>query len=315
MMAKPLSPEDEAYARAYLATGKGTEWEHSFVVMLDAVRRELRTAKAKLATEKAHAVKRIAWLETELGTAQTVAEHLREELAAEKINITRLSNMLREQKTASMIDVAAQTKRAEEAEAKLASMTLDLDVAESRKSDAFQKMHRDLATLRKNVDAVIAEMRAADDAAGCRAFWADRLASVQQKTTGPGGTGECSKPRSETSAPQGVPEDYGPERELYGLDDCTACGKPLRPENYRIADGCPCNSGRGVNHGLVARRTCTCTICDPDQTGSTRYPVTESPDWRALLANLVNQTGVRLYSQAYEDALRAACKALEPKGK
>ena len=33
----------------------------------------------------------------------------------------------------------------------------------------------------------------------------------------------------------------------------------------------PCNSGRGVNHGLVPLKTCTCVECDPAQTGSTRY--------------------------------------------
>jgi hypothetical protein len=58
--------------------------------------------------------------------------------------------------------------------------------------------------------------------------------------------------------------------------NCRACGKELLPENIRIADGCPCNSARGVNHGLVAANTCTCVICDPEQSGSTRYP------WPAL---------------------------------
>lgn len=51
---------------------------------------------------------------------------------------------------------------------------------------------------------------------------------------------------------------------------CRGCGQPLLPENVRIADGCPCNSERGVNHGLVAVSTCTCGDCDPEQTGSTR---------------------------------------------
>jgi hypothetical protein len=41
-------------------------------------------------------------------------------------------------------------------------------------------------------------------------------------------------------------------------------------ENLRVADGCPCNSGRGDNHGIVPKDTCTCAICDPAQTGSTR---------------------------------------------
>lgn len=53
-------------------------------------------------------------------------------------------------------------------------------------------------------------------------------------------------------------------------DPCRACGKPLLPENVSVADGCPCNSARGVNHGLVAKTTCTCVECDPEQTGSTR---------------------------------------------
>jgi len=52
--------------------------------------------------------------------------------------------------------------------------------------------------------------------------------------------------------------------------DCRACGQALNPENCSTADGCPCNSPRGVNHGLVPTHVCTCEICDPDQTGSVR---------------------------------------------
>lgn len=51
---------------------------------------------------------------------------------------------------------------------------------------------------------------------------------------------------------------------------CQGCGDPLLLANRRIADGCPCNSPRGVNHGLVAKNTCTCIICDPARTGGTR---------------------------------------------
>lgn len=51
---------------------------------------------------------------------------------------------------------------------------------------------------------------------------------------------------------------------------CRGCGKPLVPENSRIADGCPCNTPRGINHGLVDTSTCTCEGCDPEQTGSVR---------------------------------------------
>lgn len=62
----------------------------------------------------------------------------------------------------------------------------------------------------------------------------------------------------------------------HGIDPrCRACCKPLLAANCRIADGCPCNSARGVNHGVVPVATCTCVECDPEQTGSTRYPQPE----------------------------------------
>lgn len=49
---------------------------------------------------------------------------------------------------------------------------------------------------------------------------------------------------------------------------CRACQKSLRDD--RVADGCPCNSPRGVNHGIVPIYVCTCPECDPAQTGSVR---------------------------------------------
>jgi len=52
---------------------------------------------------------------------------------------------------------------------------------------------------------------------------------------------------------------------------CLGCGQYLKPTNLTVADGCPCNSRRGVNHGRVPRETCTCAECDPVQTGSSRY--------------------------------------------
>ena len=52
---------------------------------------------------------------------------------------------------------------------------------------------------------------------------------------------------------------------------CRGCGADLDEANRRIADGCACNSGRGVNHGLVPKNTCTCVACDPAKTGSTRF--------------------------------------------
>lgn len=58
---------------------------------------------------------------------------------------------------------------------------------------------------------------------------------------------------------------------------CQGCGKALDPRNYRIADGCPCNTPRGINHGVVPKDTCTCGECDPAQTGSTRYPPEPEP--------------------------------------
>ena len=54
-------------------------------------------------------------------------------------------------------------------------------------------------------------------------------------------------------------------------DPCIGCGAPLLPENRTITDGCPCNHPRGINHGLVPKNTCTCQLCDPAGTGSTRY--------------------------------------------
>lgn len=51
---------------------------------------------------------------------------------------------------------------------------------------------------------------------------------------------------------------------------CRGCEKPLLETNLRMADGCSCNSPRGVNHGLVPTNVCTCDVCDPAKTGSTR---------------------------------------------
>lgn len=65
---------------------------------------------------------------------------------------------------------------------------------------------------------------------------------------------------------------------------CRGCGKSLLAENFAgIADGCPCNSPRGVNHGLVPVNTCTCDECDPAQTGSTRCPSVEGAEKLELL--------------------------------
>ncbi len=52
---------------------------------------------------------------------------------------------------------------------------------------------------------------------------------------------------------------------------CRHCGQPLLPENRTVADGCPCNSWRGINHGLVDTSVCTCVECDPEETGASRF--------------------------------------------
>ncbi len=80
---------------------------------------------------------------------------------------------------------------------------------------------------------------------------------------------------------------------------CNDCGKALDPANYRIADGCPCNSKRGVNHGIVPRETCTCIICDPAQTGSARYPPLHESDavrvYKELIAYVKHLTSCPCY--------------------
>lgn len=94
---------------------------------------------------------------------------------------------------------------------------------------------------------------------------------------------ECLETAAADEVASIVLEDRGlMEREKLGPNDrhplenfgppyaCRGCGKPILPANRRIADGCPCNSVRGINHGLVAKNTCTCVECDPAQTGSTR---------------------------------------------
>lgn len=59
---------------------------------------------------------------------------------------------------------------------------------------------------------------------------------------------------------------------------CRHCHRPLLTDNETLADGCPCNSGRGINHGLVPKHTCTCKQCDPAQTGGARPAPTTGVD-------------------------------------
>ena len=51
---------------------------------------------------------------------------------------------------------------------------------------------------------------------------------------------------------------------------CRGCIRFLKPENATMADGCPCNSPRGINHGLVPSEVCCCKVCDPTETGASR---------------------------------------------
>jgi len=50
---------------------------------------------------------------------------------------------------------------------------------------------------------------------------------------------------------------------------CRGCGRVLDMK-ANLCDGCPCNSPKGINHGLVPKRLCTCPECDPEQTGAPR---------------------------------------------
>jgi hypothetical protein len=42
---------------------------------------------------------------------------------------------------------------------------------------------------------------------------------------------------------------------------CRGCGKELHFDGIPRADGCPCNSPRGINHGIVPPYLCACKLC------------------------------------------------------
>ena len=71
-----------------------------------------------------------------------------------------------------------------------------------------------------------------------------------------------------------------------GNRSCRGCGAEIDEANVAIADQCPCNSGRGVNHGIVSREICTCSECDPAGTGSSRVILKSSGIVSAGLAAL-----------------------------
>ena len=99
-----------------------------------------------------------------------------------------------------------------------------------------------------------------------------------------------------------------------------------RPEYIRRADGCPCNSRRGINHGLVARDVCTCDVCDPSQSGCSRVKRLETNmslapafDVEALVAafeaRLVRDSRGTLYSPwAASEALRSVAREMRKGG-
>lgn len=56
---------------------------------------------------------------------------------------------------------------------------------------------------------------------------------------------------------------------------CRGCGTPLSGINVGVADMCPCNNPRGINHGIVPHDVCTCPVCDPGESGSSRISIGE----------------------------------------
>lgn len=83
---------------------------------------------------------------------------------------------------------------------------------------------------------------------------------------------EDLRAKTETTATKPASDADTAPVKTYRIPSCRGCGELINSKNYRVADGCPCNTPRGVNYGLVAKATCTCAECDPMQTGSTRYP-------------------------------------------
>jgi hypothetical protein len=94
----------------------------------------------------------------------------------------------------------------------------------------------------------------------------------------PGTDKLCALPRGH----EGLHDPWTPglrSPHLPAVPACRGCHQPLAFDSaaQRIADGCPCNSPRGVNHGLVPSNVCTCAMCDPEQTGSVRRQVDPRP--------------------------------------
>jgi hypothetical protein len=110
----------------------------------------------------------------------------------------------------------------------------------------------------------------------------DKLDAEHQSSCGRSGDG-----RPEVDPPP--PEDptfvrKPPPKWLTPTPNCRGCGKPI-VFNDTLADACPCNSPRGINHGLVPTSVCTCVECDPAQTGSARKE--DGQSWAAYMPAIV----------------------------
>ncbi len=70
-----------------------------------------------------------------------------------------------------------------------------------------------------------------------------------------------------------IPAEQAAREAVEERSTCAECGRPLLLRNVGVADGCPCNAPRGINHGRVPRDVCTCEECDPKRSGSSRCHV------------------------------------------
>lgn len=95
------------------------------------------------------------------------------------------------------------------------------------------------------------------------------------------------------------------EEKRETLKVCRHCNNMLMPGNVVLADGCPCNSPRGVNHGLVAKEVCTCDFCDPAQTGASRATLPAKPEVPAVVAKKMWLVLTHVRASELEDALNA----------
>lgn len=90
------------------------------------------------------------------------------------------------------------------------------------------------------------------------------------------------------------------------MENCRGCGQLLLLENFtNTADGCPCNSRRGVNHGIVPKDTCTCAECDPEQTGSVRKPAERQTTAQMAAAKIIGMVSAEPQHPKYPGVFSA----------